>query len=751
MGIQRSLLTGAMLVAVWAGSAFSYSWMGPWIHDTVYTGDSTQGDTVTYGTWPESGGHTLVWRAKFWTDGTDTPGVFAPEGGTSSWILQNSNGIAGKGGVPGAWKGWLGGLANTLTAGNCAIPTWKDGALGAYTMCHDDIGGLDWDPFVQPQIEVEKKYPEIHVTWGCIAGSANGISTDGTSKDVEWAKIRELVRRGDEIASHSWNHHSAADQWLWFAPKDTISRAEPDIPRWMTDLIVEPLSGDTSTPSGGTATWSNSLVSVQFRTGWDGRPMDQLDSLKKYPPVVTPKAGVIQLTIPATASYPGGKVYAKIDSADSINGFNKGKVAAVDPMWSDDSGHVIFGLKLFTVPGWFNRDAAQQDSNTTRSKTFIDDSVYNVIKTDAVNYPGGWGQFFSPIKTCEFYIYPYDAYSEKTHKALSDAGFISARGGGKSGKPTFCDFYHPYRLDYDAFYLCNGDTTALFGGKGLKSNPNQLLSINGLVTKIMSSHGYMMRELHAVLLGFDGRWDLVNNQDSGGYWGGIPADLYDAHLAWLTRLIDSDSLSVLTATEAVKYRITANGCSNATLTQQADASHYRLQVTTSPLLDTRYQDEISVICKFPIKVTSLDVAYPTPDNLWGNHPRKLPRALSADSTAWSIQVNPYLSSGQADITLNVPWGGDTVISPVKTNAFSIATMKNIVYHNGIVRATVPAGKYSISLYSLSGRIVGVKKSGISDGKTSISVRLNTEGISKGFYLLKLNSTVGSIARRIVIE
>ncbi len=754
--MKRTLMAGVALVAMGAGVAFASTtgtWCGPWERDTVYnaaTGPdwSKQGDTVTLGTWPQTGSNlqALVWKGKFgWIAGYDTPGVFAAEGGTSAWDLVNSKAISQTVKTPTAWTGWIGGQQTTLAADKCFLPTWKWGALGAYTICHDDIGDMDVPTLIQPQIDVENAYPQVHVTWGAIACAANGVSTGGQSKDQEWDLLRTLARRGDEIASHSWNHHSAADQWLWFNQGDTIKLADVgSVTMKLTGLIVAPITITKGTPNSQ-ATASNALVTVTYHTGWDGLPSDDLDTLAKFPRTITPAADVTPVTLPAS----GYTVYVKYTTVDSVNGANVGQVAAVDPMWSDAADGTTLGLKVFCVPGWFNRDQAQQDSNTTIAKKFIDDSVYKAIQGDAVKYPGGLGQYFAPHKLCEFYIYPYDAYSEKTHQALSNAQFLSARGGGKSGKPTFCDFYHPYRLDYDAFYLCNGDTTALFGGTGLKANPNQLLSLDGMLTDIIKAHGYMIRELHAVL-DVGSSWMDVNDETKGGYWGGIPKDLYTHHLQELTSLINNDSLVVYTATEAVKYRATGNNCTAATLTK-TDSKHYHLSVTATPLADPRYIDEISVICKFDAPHDSLNAIYTTPDATWGAHPYQLPRKLPGDGSAWSIQLNPFVAGG-IDIVLDTTWTGPVVgIKKGDLALANVEAMKHVEFRNGIVKATVPTGKYQISMVDLAGRQVGKAVYGTAASTGLITANMNVASLAKGFYVLNLKTTKGVVNTRVLIS
>jgi hypothetical protein len=270
----------------------------------------------------------------------------------------------------------------------------------------------------------------------------------------------------------------------------------------------------------------------------------------------------------------------------------------------------------------------------------------------------------------------------------------------------------------------------------------------------MKSHGYMIREMHAVVNFTQDQWVLTNDQDHGGYWGAIPNSLYDAHLTWLENLIKTDSLAMMTATEAVKYRITANNCSAASMTKNND-TNYTLQVTAAPLADTRYQDEISVICKFPNKVSALDVVYPTSDPSWGNHPYHLPRALTIDSTTWSINVNPFLSNGSTHIILNRPWSGNivsnSVINPeTKFSSMLRSVIKVIGLNHGIVRAIVPAGVYRLSILNLNGKEICKPVSGFSSSAGEVSAHFNPDGLAKGFYIINIKSSENEVTAKALI-
>ena len=205
---------------------------------------------------------------------------------------------------------------------------------------------------------------------------------------------------------------------------------------------------------------------------------------------------------------------------------------------------------------------------------------------------------------------------------------IASRGGAKSGFALPGDFYQPYRIDFDAFFMMDKDASWTLANEGDQSNPHQRISLKGLVERIINTKGYMIREFHACA--DVSYWDDANDQAKGGWWGGIPKSLYEEHFSYLDKMIDEHKLVVFTPTEAVKYRLTGNSVTGATITERT------LKVTTDGSCATEYQDEISVIVKFDDVKEAVSFTYAD-----GSSPRYAARQMDDEGKAWSVSVNPY--------------------------------------------------------------------------------------------------------------
>ena len=206
----------------------TYSNRGAWKKSETYHGDYSisQGDTVSHGTF---NGNTLWWWAKFAADSLEVPGEFGANGGTSPWVLITSLSAAKNGGKPCyQWKGWNGQMENT-TGLKVEIPTWRDGAEGAYSMTHDDIGAMPFNLSVKPAWDHLKNHPDIKGNWGVFVGEMD---------QEDWDGAVAMMNEGHEMFNHSMEHTSAAEQWQWFYPEQRVPDHDPSIPKEIRGLTV---------------------------------------------------------------------------------------------------------------------------------------------------------------------------------------------------------------------------------------------------------------------------------------------------------------------------------------------------------------------------------------------------------------------------------------------------------------------------------------------------------------------------------
>jgi hypothetical protein len=293
----------------------------------------------------------------------------------------------------------------------------------------------------------------------------------------------------------------------------------------------------------------------------------------------------------------------------------------------------------------------------------MDDNIYS-----KVNSP-----YFPKDFRTSYYVYPYDAYSKVTHDSLKAVGIIGARGGAKSGMPLPGDFFQPYRIDFDAFFMLDPKGETVF-----PNNPHQRLSLPGLVERVIKTKGYMIREFHACA--DVAYWDDANDQSKGGWWGGIPKSLYQEHFEFLQSKIDNHELVVFTPTEAVKYRITANSVTGASI------SGNTLTVTTDGSTPDEYKDEISVIVKFDQPYDKMAAIYSD-----GVRPRYAPKKMDDEGKAWSISVNPYYDNGKITLEPNVD---HTAISNgVSKSGITLVQTGRLIQISGVSKASY--GIYNI--------------------------------------------------------
>ncbi len=850
-----------------AAANVTYKNRGEWKPDLTYQGDyeNTRGDTVWYG---EFKGQKLWWWAKFSASGEGLkPGFFAPQGGTSPWVLINSLSALETGTVNYQWNGWNGQMEN-MTGLDAQVPTWRDGAVGAYSFTHDDIGAMPFDISVKPGWDLAKEYPDIKQSWGVYVEKMEA---------ADWENAKAMVLDGHEMFNHSMEHTSAADQWQWFRPGQVVPSHDPAIPEEIRGLTVVGTWGDPAAApaypvkTGGTKVFESPMVAIQATHYWtqNAPTAEQAgDTLRDnagkilqinggpwivQEPVVYPKAGVEEITLatgqkqfvqyggtsnggtnegyiaatgatwyeskqldefggqywkPATPAAIGepptfisgkgygtkagsvwgfaGKYYrCEVDNphmdptAKDWEGNNKqwSEIVGYDPTtpvmstegtyvggkWSSSTANVArdkgapgFVAKVFCVEAWQPKD---YKLNIQDASDIINANLYEDVVTA--------GEHFRKGKRVEYYGYPFDAYSEVTHDSLENAGFVGARGGAKSGRPIPGDFFHPYRIDFDAFYITKSDWTVANSGEAANiypDNPHVLLGLNGMVDEIIKEKGYMIREFHSVCDIADGEWYNTDPSEQwpinsaakkvGGWWGGITVNQLRAHYDYVQTKIEADELTIYTVGEVTKYRMTANVTTGATIVPAGD--NYTLTATTSKDIDAKYRDEISVIVSLDQAVDSLGVNYKNIDENWGASPRRRPRKMDTEGNTpgkiWSVSINPFL--GAAEIVPNGSWGGQDKVVSIETNnhgvnSASIASFAGI--QNGHVALNLPAGNFTAQLFNAQGRIIGsadvVSNSGL------VKTNLTTSNVATGIYYLNVTASGAQVmpAAKIMIR
>ncbi len=656
-------------------------------------------------------GTKTYWTNAWWSKG-EKPGEFADSGGTSPWGLINSKAFGE--GSEYQWVGWNSAASKwEVTHDNewnftetqvgdwgdqldkkgpgAYLPTWRDGAEGCYSMIHDDIGAMSYEGSVEPANEVGYEHERIRVAWG--------VKVDAMDA-TEWGQARTMVLDGHEMVNHSYDHTSAADQWQWFYQGDKLPNTDPSIPKEIMNLDVD---------SSGTS-WKSLPIQVPY-INYKGGDVNQPETL--YNAVTFQVSNDYEYKVDSTFNAEWGEYeYTYVST---------GKIKAEHNGWSDAAAANVKMLKVFCVPGWTDTRA---EVNIKGANDLMNQKIYEQV--DSPRFPKD--------KRCEYYVYPYDAYSNETHDMLYAEGIIASRGGAKSGTPLPGDFFHPFRIDFDAFFMLDANAETVF-----PDNPHQRISLKGLVDRVWKTKGYMIREFHACA-DVD-YWDDANDQTKGGWWGGIPKSLYKTHFEYLDELIDGNKITVETPTTAVQYRLTANSVSGVALTDGGivtEATGGATYVTASASgCNPVYQDEISVIVVMNDTWTNMYARYAD-----GTYPRFQPRKMDDAGKAWSVSVNPYEQGGKVFLSTDMVATKDIATKAnMQKAAISAAT-------KGTVTFNAPAGKYDLKIYNLKGRVIA--NQAINASGLTKTVNLN-KSLANGQYIFNLTNGVENVRAKLMVR
>lgn len=649
--------------------------------DATNPNDKAGVDTVAWGKYL---GKDLLWLNKWWTEGKDTPGALLDSGGTSGWQIINSKSI-GK-------LQWKGCDEDPSSAATVCIPTWMDGAKGGYSITHDDIGAMDMSYLEQSwkiSGEINDANKQYFGGYGQIRLSYGVQVNESDAED--WAIMRDLVVAGHEICSHSYDHTSAAHQWLWYYQCDTTGAA-------LTEINSFTLSGGDTIPKDTT----NEDFSIPK---WAQGAIVLSNSYASKPGNEEAKFGYKIKTN-------GTEKYIKCNNRNWIN---KCEVAVciLDQAARDAADGP--GPKHFD--GW---DATEKDLNVNKASDTINQNVYFKLKTDGKLKNQYWPE---DNKKCDYYFYPYDAYSEATHTYLDANGFVAARGGGKCSLITPGDFFHPYRTYFDSYF---SDAMGEF-----PNNPHQWMTTTRMVNSIIAQYGYDIREFHAVT--------------DNAYWGAIKPSEYRTHLSMVMDKIKAGDLSVYTCTDAVKYRILTDAPLTATIASSGDKKWLITPTCTAP--SDKYKN---ILMNYIVTFTSsegdaswkgIGARYKNTNEPVPRQPFKLTRRGADAKHKWSVFGSAFL--GPIEIT------GDEIITSVINEKFA----KGLKFHsfvNGQLTMYMNPGNFKATIYSAKGQAVSVVN-GFAKQTGNVRMNMNVKSLSNGYYILSVEHQNGTLRMPIVLS
>ncbi len=569
--------------------------------------------------------------------------------------------------------------------------TSRDCAEGAYIIIHDDMGAMYLDGSVLPAVEVAKSYPRIRVGWG--------VKVD-VMDDEEWRAARAMVMDGHEIVNHSWDHSSAADQWQWFYPEDTIKSNIEILPKEIVGLVV----GNSGAAYPKKIIATNSYI--DYEQGDPTQPITVYDKKEYY----------------VSADYSFDSTIVEKEGGDGstweeVKYHATGTIKPVHMGGNDEMAIVPDVLKVFTSSGWA-KQPNRFKANTVAAKQEIDTQVYNQV--NSLRFPKG--------KETEYFVYPADAFSHSTHDLLLETGHIAARGGSKGAIPTGGDFYQPFHIDFDGFYMYDTEATTVF-----PENPHQYVGLQALVDRLVKTKGYMVRQFHGCEK--ENLWNTNTWQEEASWFGGITKSLYETHFAYLDELIEANSLTVYTPTEAVKYRLTANSAKSASFDEQSKI----LTVVTDDVAP-EYQDEISVIVKFSTAYNEMAATYAD-----GSVPRYAPVKMDDEGKAWSISINPFTDRADNKGTISLrPNMSQVSLTSGENGAISPISFGGVI-DNKLSLNLTPNEQFTASIFSASGRKVSSVNLIGSAGVTE--TELSTAQLGAGMFILSVEKEGVSVMKQ----
>lgn len=534
-----------------------------------------------------------IWTNLWWASPQNIPGscIDSFELLSSPWYLINSKSIRDNASFQ--WRGWNGDLENNINL-EATVPTWRDGAEGAYSIIHEGVGLRDWDKGFASIIDTLKKYDKIKASFSVIT---NLINSQG------WNNLRSTLKQGHEIISNSHDNSLVYSSWKTFYHGDTIPSDDLNIPEEIRGFVVDTLL----------STYTNINLKIPFTNYVNG------DILQPY-------------NDSSTFGVYGIDNNAWLIKSNCVT-FNEN----VGP-----NGSMVQALKIPVSVEW---DNLRLKANIQGSKKILDDNLY-IPLLDSIN------NFFPPEKRCEYFLFPENMSFFKHRDSLENYGYIGSMGRliyhnifNSLRKITFlsnADFYHPYDLAFDNFYQVND-----LGDISIPDNPFQVSGLNELVDTIIHQKKYCIRNLGSVV---STNWENVKDSSLGGMNNSISSSLYSSHVQYVQSKVDSHQLAIYTASEVVKYRFTSNAVDSIKIIKNMD--EYSLIPYTRDI-DDKYKDEISIIVTFDQSMDSLVVEYVNEDVLWGKYPRRRPRKMDLDGKNWSVNIQPFL--GEVKLTPNGFW------------------------------------------------------------------------------------------------
>lgn len=600
--IKISAFTIVLLLICWMVTAKNVPQWDPSLNPTEE--EIRDGFYCSYGEFQEK---PLFWQAMWVPMEDDTPGVALDSGRTNPWEPVNSLSLVT--GEAYKWVGWNSGCTKysvyrdiekqevvcdsigtwgeqiEAKGPGAYVPTWRDGAEGAYALFFDGFGAMLLPD--SPNLMEASTY-----SWFRCALAARVYVMD----DKEYEAARELVNKGFEVVNYAMNYTASTGDWNEYDHGSYIDSFSWQLPPEICNLKVDTTLDECST-----------LVVKRWSLKHDKNSIWLPDTLWEE----------------CTAYV--SKDYVQDPNPDTEVGIwrNIGSIKANTIGYAYNNGvpksvFRIKGTDAWTVDGMY--------VNVQSTKRILDSLIYQHVDVwNKSAHPEGF--------LTQYFVYPFESFSTEMHSYLYDNGYIGARGGGRRGVPTLGDFYDPFRVNYDVY---NGFASGWSSGDEYFDPDDKYMKVglNKLVENTVKAKGYMQR---SVTTSCD-HTSLCNCCNHVCVFGSVEKHAFQWHMKYLDSLRTNHKLYIAPPSEIAKYRLMTNAATEPHLSKLNDGLGWYSMDLPMGDVSERYRDEISVIVTLEEPMDSCESRYEDDQKV---APRYQPRKMDEKGYSWSISFNPF--------------------------------------------------------------------------------------------------------------
>lgn len=365
-------------------------------------------------------------------------------------------------------------------------------------------------------------------------------------------------------------------------------------------------------------------------------------------------------------------------------------------------------LPLLIVPALTEVEAVRA-AKLSREK--LNKEIY--LKIESTRFPIG--------KVCDYFYSPHVELSESTRKALRNEGFRATFCYSENHKITAADFVHPEHITIEKPFMMDANGETVYPENSEMYYPPMVLP-----HIVADAKGIVIHGMSAVV---DVQyWADVHSLHAGSRHA-VAKSLYSHMFQDIYFLINKNRISMPQISDVVDH---ARNRGLGTLTQLAGSGNTDTLLWNSG--ETKTSGFLSVLTVPTVKNADYWVLSPHEEkphegnSYFGFIPEIMDREKLLFSCKYDTELDRLYLLG-----LNYTAIEESAVLNEK---------KTVVQKENTLALTLPKGNYSLSLYSLTGRLIQ-QRTISSAGKNSAS-SISLDGMGKGVFIAQLNSENKSI-------